>query len=46
MPVTASFALFTVATILLMIAVRRLLVQARQDREARDESERQLRHSD
>jgi signal transduction histidine kinase/CheY-like chemotaxis protein len=46
MPVTASLALFTVAAVLLMIAGRRLLLQARHDRDARAESERQLRYSD
>src|SRR4029450_10195330 len=46
MPVTASLALFAVATVLLMVAVRRLMYQARSDRAARAESERQLLYSD
>jgi signal transduction histidine kinase/CheY-like chemotaxis protein len=46
MPLTASLALFAIAIILLMVAVRRLIYQARDDRAARAESERQLLHSD
>src|SRR4051794_21084013 len=46
MTFTTSLILITVAAILLLMAARRLLYQARADRAARTETERQLRHTD
>src|SRR5689334_11690474 len=46
MTATSSLILIAVAAVLLMMTARRLLYQARADRAARTETERQLRYSD
>src|SRR5690348_208577 len=46
MTITSSLVLIAVAAVLLLMAARKLLYQARADRVARTETERQLRYSD
>ena len=46
MTAISSVILIALAAVILMVAARRLLYQARADRAARNETERQLRYSD